>query len=223
MNNPETPSLFSEAQAVLETLKSSATREAKKKNLHLLWTVLTDMHRSGLKDYSLALVGRRLEAAGGPKTQSLRNEGGKDFRKLIVAFIRSLGAQAPAAQQAGRSQLEIAIDTLPDVGVRALFRQIVAESKLLRSQNDQLRSAFKGLAVSAPKSEQNSASIAEDVITLPVAGLAPLEKDILRRSISDDRFAENGWKVKENGSVVDDTGVVVLPPGLVPLIKRLAE
>lgn len=224
MNNVTTKPHLAAAQAVLEQLKAAAIRDAKKRNLDLLWSVLVDMHQSGVRDYSLVLVGQRLEAAGGPKTQSLRNEGGKDFRDLIVAFVDALGPQGKPRQAAGRSQLDVAIDSLPDIGLRALLRQVVAENTLLKGQTDQLRSAFKNLNVASASPEQTVDSAGGAVVIQAAAELLTLaEKETLRRSVDKDRFAENGWKVRKNGSVVDDAGIVVLPPGFVPLLTRLSE
>src|SRR6185369_2770240 len=114
---------LADAESLLERLKAAAVRDAKKRNLDLLWSVLVDMQQSGVRDFSLSLVGQRLAEAGGPKTQSVRNEGGKDFRDLIAAFVAGLGALGKARPPVGRSQLDQAIDALPDIGLRALLRQ----------------------------------------------------------------------------------------------------
>ncbi|MEZ2738001.1 gamma-mobile-trio protein GmtX [Comamonas jiangduensis] len=213
---------FADALGLMHTLKTQALRENKRKNLELLWQVLEEMWREGCRDYGIAEVGRKLAKAGGPKTQSLRNEGGQDFRRLIEAFSACAGARSRSQMVRSRSQLDIAVEALPDSAVRAMFRQVVAENKLYKSQNDQLRSAFKQLSVKRPVDEVlPSEASASQSLSASVHPLTVHEKDLLRRNLSPERFEENGWTRLDNGGVVDDAGVVVLSPGFLDVVGKL--
>lgn len=211
---------FGDALSLVQTLKKQAVRENKRKNLDLLWQVLEEMWRDGCRDYGVAEVGRKLAAVGGPKTQSLRNEGGKDFRMVIEAFAACAGARGRARVVQGRPQIDIAVESLPDPAVRAMFRQVVAENKLYKNQNDQLRSAFKALSVRRPEDGSQSSN-SDQVIAAPVPQLTPREKVLLQRNLSPERFEENGWRIIEEGGVVDDAGVVILSPGFMDVMAKL--
>lgn len=213
---------FADALGLVHTLKTQASRENKRKNLDLLWQVLEGMWRAGCRDYGIAEVGRKLAEAGGPKTQSLRNEGGQDFRRVIEAFGACAGARGRAQQLQGRSQLDIAVESLPDPAVRAMFRQVVAENKLYKAQNDQLRSAFKELSVRRPAETTGAPQQpAQQAVAMPAQPMTAREKELLKRNLSPERFEENGWKLMEGGGVVDDAGVVVLSPGFVEVMGKL--
>lgn len=212
---------FADAIGLLQTLKVRAARENKRKNLELLWNVLEGMWRDGCRSYGLAEVGRRLTEAGGPKTQSLRNEGGEDFRRIIEAFGICARGHSSVQQGPGRSQLELAVDCLHDPALRAMFRQVVAENKLYKTQNDQLRSSFKELSITRQVDTLSTVNAPQFEVSTPTAPLTTREKDLLRRNLSPERFEENGWKITEEGSVMDDTGIVVLSPGFLTIMGKL--
>jgi hypothetical protein len=207
-----------------EKLCEDATRDTKRRSLAVLWTVLEDMRKGNVRDYSISEVGRRLEKAGGPKTQSLRNEGGKDFRDLIATYAAAVGRGTERIPRGERTQLDIALDAVADPGMRALFKQVVAENRMLKHQNDELRSAFKSLSVKAPRTSPVEFKTEPEILpstTTSLGDLVPSEVDALRRSIDQGRLDENGWSVQSNGSVVDDTGTTILPPGFAIAISKV--
>lgn len=210
---------FADALSLVQSLKKQAVRENKRKNLDLLWQVLETMWHEGCREFGIADVGRRLANIGGPKTQSLRNEGGKDFHRLIKAFASCSGTYKGTQLDQGRSQLELAVEELSDPAVRAIFRQVVAENKLYKAQNDQLRSAFKELSVRRP-----SEAIKSTHLNPPKESqLTPREKNLLRKNLSPERFEENGWNIMEHGEVVDDTGCIVLSSGFMDIMAKVFD
>jgi nitrate/nitrite-specific signal transduction histidine kinase len=219
---------MAEVASLYDTLKNATTHELKRRNLATLWKVLEEMRRTNARDFSLAEVGRRLEKLGGPKTQSLRNEGGKDFRSLIEAFASVSGGSSQRNSCNDQSQLDIALDALQNPNARALFKQVVAENRLLKWQNDELRSAFKLLSVSArsgPPQAPVKQVLEAEILPPPASAdlLLPSEIEALRRSVDTDRLAENGWTVQPNGSIVDDMGTSVLPPGFAIAVTKIVN
>lgn len=207
-----------------EKLCEDATRDTKRHSLAVLWTVLEDMRKGNVRDYSISEVGRRLEKAGGPKTQSLRNEGGKDFRDLISAYAAAVGRGTERIPRGDRTQLDIALDAVAEPGMRALFKQVVAENRMLKHQNDELRSAFKSLSVNAPRTFPTEIKTEPEILpstTTAMEDLAPSEIEALKRSIDQDRLDENGWCIQSNGSVVDDAGTTILPPSFAIAISKV--
>lgn len=210
---------FADALSIVLALKKKAVRENKRKNLDLLWQVLETMWHEGCREFGIADVGRRLADVGGPKTQSLRNEGGQDFHRLIKAFATCSGAYKGAPLVQGRSQLELAVEGLSDPAVRAIFRQVVAENKLYKTQNDQLRSAFKELSVRRPSDATQSTHLNSHQVHQLTSG----EKNLLRKNLSPERFEENGWNIMEHGEVVDDTGCIVLSSGFMDIMAKVFD
>ncbi|SDP19444.1 hypothetical protein SAMN04489798_4975 [Pseudomonas arsenicoxydans] len=211
---------FADARGLVQTLKHQAVRESKRKNLELLWQVLEGMWREGARNYFVAEVGRNLAKVGGLKTQSLRNEGGQDFRRVIEAFAACAGAIGRAQLTRGRSQLDVAVESLSDPAARAMFRQVIAENKLYKTQNDQLRSAFKELSIRPPNDTVQS-HVSTPIMQSPMQPLTRREIELLKRNLSPERFEENGWQIVEGGAVVDDSGVVVLTPGFMEIVAKL--
>jgi hypothetical protein len=220
-----TRSLLDDVEQLYETLKRNASRQTKKDNLDTLWAVLAQMRLANASDYSIAEVGRRLEKVDGLKTQSLRNEGGKDFREIIAAFARAVGGSEERLPRRERSPLDIALDAVADPGIRTLFKQVVAENRMLKHQNDELRSAFKSLSVSAAAERPVVQTAGMEAIPQrSTAGdLTPSEIEALRRSIDPDRLAENGWDIQPNGSIREDTGMTVLPPGFAFAVAKIVN
>ena len=210
------------ARGVFDKLRGLAVRESKRTNLDRLWAVLEEI-RGESSEFTLAEIGRRLEARGGPKTQSLRNDNGADFRELIEAYVDEMPKatrRAGVNSKVNPDRIEEALALVQDIGVRTGLLQVLAENKLLKHQNDQLRASFKGLSVSEkqfiPSTEPSCQVVTSGNPVLNEADLAAL-----RRGMDSDRIIENGWMVQDDGSVVDDSGVVVLPPGFVHAVQKL--
>jgi len=229
---------LSSAEEIKDKLIAASDREGKKRNLQLLWGILVGLLQEREPNFAVTSVCRRLERAGGPKVQSVRNAGGKDFRALIQAFATAAGIPAQKAVTQGKSQRDLALESISDPGMRAVFRQIVAENRNLRNRCDRLASSFKDLSVLAPGSQPPSGtpmkesvhpsgiSQAAQVILPPAASSSPLtpqEREALRKGFSPERLGENGWTIQPDGSVEDIRGRCVLPPRFAHAIRRLAE
>lgn len=114
-----------------------------------MWRALEELQAEGAPDFSISRVGSRSEKLGGPKTQSLRNEGGEDYRELISAFARDIGREMRPSALRPASQLDEAIGRIPDLAVRTLIRLKLEDAKRLKTENDTLRMAFRELSVDA--------------------------------------------------------------------------
>ncbi|MFM0392882.1 MULTISPECIES: gamma-mobile-trio protein GmtX [Paraburkholderia] len=218
MTNPDAGGAdLSNSERLFRELQATA-RKSKQVELERLWTVLQDMRRAGINDYTLAKVGARLERVGGLRTQSLRNSSGKDYRRLIAAFAVDVCGKSTDSKPRGAAQADW-IDGIPDIQLRSWARQMVEENKLLQRQVNELKSAFKALRVYAPNTRVQ-APPPVTVATQP--WLSAFEIELLKKSFDASRFAENGWTANSDGSVTDDIGVTVLPPGFKDVMDKLA-
>ena len=213
------PDLVRNARQLYQSYRDTANRESKRKNLDLLWEVLEAIREEGGRDYSLAEVGRRLEAAGGPKTQSLRNVQGAHFRNVITAYADAVSGSKKYVAK-GRSQVEAALELITDPSIKATLRMAIEEGKRLKVVNDNLHAAFKTLQVGAV------ATAAAEVpqIAAPVTSVEPLPAKLLRalkKGMDRTRLAERGMQVLEDGSIHDEHGEVLFPPAFATAIDSI--
>ena len=193
-------------------------------NIELLWRVLSTLHEAGATDFSIARVGRRFEEAGGPRTQSIRNKGGAEYRELIDAFVAAYGKQARRGAEKAGSPLEDAISLIPNAALQAAIRMVVAENKKFKHENDRLRYAFGKVTIDV--------DVDADVERNATDGLEGIQERLdpefvrtLQLFVSDDWMSERGLRATSNGAVVllgsDD--LLIAPPGFVTALKRLVE
>lgn len=204
------------SEHLLRQLQSNA-RKSKQEALARLWTVLLDIQRSGIGDFTLANVGNRFEQVGGLRTQSLRNKGGEDYRQLIEAFANDVSGTSTRSRDR-RVPPPDRVDAILDLQLRAWVRQILAENKILARKADELKSAFKVLRVFEPNSPIQES---RDETNITQLGLSASDLEVLKKSFDPARFAENGWTVSSDGSVTDDIGISVFPPGFMGAISKL--
>lgn len=237
---------FRDAKALYLAYKKSATKQSMKTNLDMLWQALQDTWEQGLKDYSLAEIGRRLEKTGGPKTQSLRNPAGAPYREIISAFAKDAQGSTKYIAKT-KSTVEQALDMVSDPSARAVLRAALNDAKRLKVVNDNLHAAFKKLSVGADfarsgntangltvgecldeavTQERGSNEYTPVTLIRPNKGSAELtakEKLILKRSIDPSRLAQNGLKVTEGGSIEDSHGNVLFPVGFVAVVTAVIQ
>lgn len=213
------PDPVRDARQLYRFHREAAQREAKMKNLDLLWDVLEAMRSDGCRDYCLAEIGRRLEAVGGPKTQSLRNAQGGHFREVIGAYAAGIRGSTRYAAKS-KSQVEVALDLITDPSIRATLRMAIEEGKRLKVVNDNLHAAFKTLQIGV---------LADPVATAkPPAPVSSMDAGpklswrllrALRKGIDHARLAERGLVVMDDGSIEDEHGNVLFPPSFVTAIE----
>lgn len=205
------PDSVRDARQLYKTHREATNRESKVKNLDLLWGALEDIRNDGGRDYSLAEVGRRLEAAGGPKTQSLRNAQGAQFRDIIGAYAAGVSGSTKYLSKT-KSQVEAALELITDPSIRATLRMAIDEGKRLKVVNDNLHSAFKTLQVGAV----GAGTAKDSQIAAPArASESPLSSRLLRAlktGMDRTRLAERGMQVQADGSIHDEHGEVLFPP-----------
>jgi len=224
-------------RVALEEAKQRAVRKNKADNLDLLWTVLMEIREAGGKDYSLSEVGRRLESKGGPKTQSLRNAGGADFRTVITAFAHSVMG-SPKYVSKTKSGVDQALDFIGDPSVRAVLKEEIALAKKYRTENAMLRNALSRLSIPTVAENQGLAELtkanapAEGPVMNPVIEAEVMTTnstfyllgedllDALQNGISKKAMRKNGWKVHNNGSVWN-AQYEIFPPVFIDACKAI--
>lgn len=213
------PDPVRDAQQLYTTHREATNRASKVRNLDLLWEALEDIRNDGERDYSLAQVGRRLESAGGPKTQSLRNAQGAQFRDIIGAYAAGVSGSTKYLSRT-KSHVEAALELVTDPSIRATLRMTLEEGKRLKVVNDNLHAAFKTLQVGAVG---DAAAHAPQLAT-PAKSVGPLPAKLLRalkKGMDRTRLAERGMHVHDDGSIRDDQGEMLFPPAFATAVDAL--
>jgi hypothetical protein len=216
-----------------------AARESARHNIELLWETLEQMRREKKIDYSIAKVAERLEAAGGPREQSLRNKQGQSYRDIIIAYANCVGGEKRHVSK-DLSPLGQLLASIDDLGVRAQLRIYFDEARKQKVANDNLRSAFKILQLSStssiPQPQQSTpgkdpvltgSEILPAAPTLPTPGpqhrLSSRFRRALETGIADSRLAERGMNVAANGSIISVEGDILFPPGFILAIQEVLK
>lgn len=217
------PDVVRNARQLYRAYRDAATRPSKAQNLDRLWDVLDAVREEGGRDYSLAEVGRRLEAVGGPKTQSLRNAQGACFREVIAAYASAMhGSTRHVA--VSRSNVDQALDLITDLSVRATLRMAIEEGKRLKVVNDNLHAAFKNLQVGVSLNAAPPATAATTAsAAVPPPTLTPRLRAALAKGIDETRLAQQGLAVEVDGSVCNEAGDKIFPPSFVTAIQVLLD
>ena len=141
-----TTDILKNARQLYKAHRAATNKASKAENLDRVWEVLETIRDEGFRDYSLAEIGRRLERVGGPKTQSLRNSQGSDYREIISAYAHAVSGSTRYVAKT-KSNLEQALELITDPSIRATIRIALDEAKRLKVVNDNLHAAFKALKV----------------------------------------------------------------------------
>jgi hypothetical protein len=216
------------ASQVYDECIAEAGHARTKKSLEALWATLQIMRRDGVRDYGPSRVGEYTEQHGGPRAQSIRNANGATFRKLIDAVAATEGKPRVKAPAHPPSNVELAIAMIPDMAARTLLKMIVEDRRRLQTRENELRTAFARLSVSAGTTDpkipgvQQAEATQPDQQQLARAALSGVEATALRRFLSDDWLEERSWTIDPDGSIVDNTagGDLVAPPGFVDGIQK---
>lgn len=196
------------ASAFLAEAKSRAMQESKKRNLDLLWSALEETRHEGRRKYGISDVGAKLAKLGGVRAQSIRNDAGEDYRRLIQLF-----AEADSALAIDASPIEKALSLIPDESVRASVKASLAEAKRLKVENDRLRSICGELALPL---HAGAASVVSPSASTSL-GLTPRLRNALQKGMLPDRLKERDLSVEEDGSV-KQRGLTLFPPGFASAI-----
>lgn len=208
---------------VLETLKAGV-RPQKQRNLDIIHAVCQELHQLGSRDFSLATVGRMSQARHGMSRNALYNKASEDSRTLIVAW--SAFAGEPAKKQPSPLKPLAEDDLLrriDDPALRSLFGGIVAERNRLRGEVNLLKRnasvvidcrTLPGHAHVMPEGQVMQ-------VLSPLANLTESEVSALRKAISPEFIAQEGWREGPHGEILNAKGRRLFDVGFANAIRKL--
>jgi len=211
--------------SLLAELKSKSTAR-KSKSLDIVNAVLKKQTETGELDFSISNIGRHSHAAGGPTTQSIRNAGGADYRRLIDAWADVAKKSAPSKPKAVDTHRPAArdkelLDRIADPALRGVVGSIIAERNRYRSELRLLKSQTELVVDRRPAKGK---SISSPIPTPSLEGLlSPIEKEALCDAVSLEFLDSRGWSETKNGRIKDDSGRALYKPGYTSGIRKLLE
>ena len=189
------------AKDLLEQHKLSGTANAKRrKNLDLLWDTLEEMRKAGVAKFSLAEIGKRLEAKGGPVTQSLRNKNGSVFQEVIGLYTSGLQKNLKNAEDL--DGVERALATITNASAKQILRAAVNQAKDISKERDRLKAALADLSAQPPITQGPSAKHSPAMEEWAI--------ESIHANLNASRLLERGLSISPNGVVENGQGVPIL-------------
>lgn len=204
---------------VLNGLLARASRSDKKDNLKTVHEVCSTHHASGNKDFSLPVIGPKVEAAGALKAAALKTKQSQDYRELIAAWAAYAGPADPKQPTVPRGSMEEWMMKIPDPAARSLVQSVMVERDKLRHQVNTLKAHASITIDLRPKSEAPEAARVE--VLAPALMLTPTERQALERAISAGLLIQEGWSEGPRGEIVAASGRRVFDSGFATGLRKL--
>jgi len=202
-----------------------------KKSLDTLHRILKAYQEGNNKDFSITQIGRISSENGGPGYASLRATKNLHYRRLIEAWATYSGTTTKKPLSASSRSHKVPTDhklleRIPDVAVRALFGQILAERNKLKKEINILKQHTNIVIDKRPvrQFETHATDSCNSVELLPTFSsiLMPLEIKALKYSISDECMEARDWQFTQLGQVKDlEHNYEVFPRGFVTGIRKI--
>lgn len=209
---------------VLSDLKTKLKARAHR-NLDNVQRVCREIHaRSGTKDYSLAAVGRALEARKEtPSYNTLKAPGGAHFKKLIGAWAEWDGigtSRLPRSSAPEGGFLEL-LKKIADPALRSELGFLLAEGRRHKAQLDSLK-GMTTLTIDMRPKDGLPAARADVPALLPPPALMDTEREALRRAIDEKRLKLKGLSVGPDGEILFNRKLL-FDIGFASGLKKLLE
>jgi hypothetical protein len=197
---------------VLVGLIARASRSDKKDNLRTVHEVCRTHHASGNKDFSLPVIGPKVEAAGALKAAALKTKQSQDYRELIAAWAAYAGPADPKQPTVPRGAMAEWMMKIPDPAARSLVQSVMVERDKLRHQVNTLKAHANITIDLRPKVVE---------VLAPASMLTSMEREALERAISAELLAKEGWSEGPRGEIVAASGRRVFDNGFATGLRKL--
>ncbi len=196
---------LSHVRELLQAAKDAAQKGNRKRNLELLWSVLESIRADGSRDFLIAEVGRRMETAGGMRTQSLRNAGAEDFRRIIAEYAEAVKIKGTFQGTTGGDAAKVALNLVQDPLAKSVLEGYVREAKRLREENNMFREAFRKIELPANLPEEPRQPAISDVLRMDPGLL-----EVLKKSLTP-KYIKRWGVIQQDGSIQDIQRCEVFP------------
>lgn len=196
---------------LLAELLKAGGRPLKIRNLQALHELCRQQHEAGLRDFSIAHIGKLCEKAGLLKARGLYNAPLADYRALIEAWAALAGPPGPKPTKQLAS--DEYLTRIEDPAIRAIVQGVIAERNKLKAQLNTLKSQTTFVVDRRPALSTSGKALS--------APLTDSERKALSKAISPEFLESQGWREVEYGDVVNSKGRTIFDPGFLTAIRKL--
>jgi len=206
---------------VLEGLLHGCAREQKRQNLRRLHEMCAAQH-AGSKDFSLPVIGKLWEAAGGIKARALYNAPSEDYRTLIQAWEKHSGPVEVRAVEPKAKASHDFIARIDDPAIRALVQGALIERDKLQAEVNLLKS-LTHLKLDRSPALPNPVPATMPLLTssAPAPTLTPSEREALEKAVSPEFLSDQGWTEGRSGEVLNERGRRLFEPGFTRAVRKV--
>lgn len=213
---------------ILEDLKDGKVPRTQQ-SLDKLNSILQTYAESGQRDFSITQIGRVSAAEGGPAYEALRATRNKHYRDLIEAWAQKYktNTKKPLGSNSRKKSIPTdnkLLERIPDVAVRALFGQIIAERNRYRNEVNLLKQHANIIIDKRPvrRFDVTAEELAVQVLPAFSNILTESEKKALAYAISDECMERHGWQFTQAGQVKDmEYNMEIFPRGFVTGLRKI--
>lgn len=209
----------------------------KQKNLNIIYSICKDQHDRGSKNFTITMIGNLSEAQGGPKTQSIRNTGGLDFRALIESWADySTGYMKKKKKPKINDRYLSFIESLERADQRAVFTKMLSDKRRLQNEVNSLKHFINNhkdiLLDERPIKQYQMQPITPEVLpSMNPSSLQPngpleiFSKEIqdLKSAIDDDTILGLNLVINEDGSIFNKKGRIIYGTEYLTAIKKIIQ
>jgi len=215
-------------ELILEDLKIDKEPKTQR-TLDILNNILKEYQKETHKDFSITNIGRVSSKNGGPGYASLRATKNGHYRRLIESWASLSGTttKKPLSKTSRKHRVpedHKLLERIPDIAVRALFGQIIAERNRLKNDVSILKQHANIVIDKRPmnqvKNVQKDLATDELEVSFLSSSLKPLEIQALKYAISDECMENMHWVSTSFGQVKDVDDNEIFPRGFTTGIAK---
>ncbi len=188
-------------EEVLKALLAQPRRRNVKKTLQALHDLCCKHYEAGLRDFSIASIGRKAQEAGLFVSGILYNSSSKIYKDLITAWGAYAGpvVALPKQDSANHDYLM----RIEDPALRMIMQGIIAERDTLKAQINLVKASHLGTVNLRPLGTQIVSHPKEGLVevVIPTIDLTEGEREALRHAISPAFLEGEGWEEGERGEI----------------------
>ncbi len=208
-------------EEVLQALLAQPRRSNVKRTLQALHELCRKHHEAGLRDFSIACIGRKAEEAGLFVSKILYNPASQPYKDLIQAWGAYAGP--PVALPPKTLASHDYLLRIEDPAIRMIMQAIIAERDMLKSQINLIKGSHLGTVDLRPLGAKiiSHPEAGPTVVLMPAAQLTEGEREALKAAISTEFLKDEGWSEGERGEIKNAKGRILFPRGFTSAIRKI--
>lgn len=193
-------------EKIYEALVADCTREDTRKKLAILKSTLDEQIKRGSIVFQLPTLADLMKDHGGAGLSALKNTTGKRYRTLIDEY-KKVYAKPSASKKSPNN--EDWIDRIEQMDIKFLVKDMRAELRRLRGENDTLRNITQlniDMRPQPPQLNDNGVDSLTGRGTMQISSLLTSERETAHQLIDDDYLEKHNLYYDEKGALWYESG-----------------